>query len=459
MSIYSTFEYFDTLLSHPDIFEIARKDPRYFTRDSKLGLPGLLKFLISRQGYTVANEINHYYSSFELEKSVSKQAIFQAQEKLDYKVFPYINAKLCKYYYQNNDYETFKGYTVVAIDGSVIETPYTEENNEIFGVASGKENYIYTKTSPRISGFYDVCNGIYLDVLIKSYRDSEIPMAYEQMNNIHDILENQKVIYMGDRNYPSTDMFIYYNMKGDKFCYRGKPNFYKKQLKDIERDGWIEVDLDDKWIDRFKIEEVKDYAREHRKFRLRVIKVMKSELRQLKDNEKDEEIIIFTNLDENEWSTKEILLLYGNRWSVETGYDILKNRIEMERVTSEKAELILQELHSQVIVHNLAAMIKKESDKIITHTKKYKYQTNINNLIQLLRANLAKILNMKQKLKTLISEIIKKASKNKEPIRPNRLFERWDVYINKPPTLKYRVDGKRNPKARKMEKGFLRTNR
>ena len=54
MSIYSTFEYFDALLSHPDIFEIARKVPRYFTRDSKLGLTGLLKFLISRQGYTVA---------------------------------------------------------------------------------------------------------------------------------------------------------------------------------------------------------------------------------------------------------------------------------------------------------------------------------------------------------------------------------------------------------------------
>ena len=65
------------------------------------------------------------------------------------------------------------------------------------------------------------------------------------------------------------------------------------------------------------------------------------ELRQLKVNEKDEEIIIFTNLDENEWPTKEVLQLYGNRWSAETGYDILKNKIEMERVTSEKAELIL----------------------------------------------------------------------------------------------------------------------
>ena len=59
MCIYSTFEYFNTLLYHPE----------FFTRDSKLGLPGLLKFLISRQGYTVASEINHYYLSYELEIS------------------------------------------------------------------------------------------------------------------------------------------------------------------------------------------------------------------------------------------------------------------------------------------------------------------------------------------------------------------------------------------------------
>lgn len=174
---------------------------------------------------------------------------------------------------------------------------------------------------------------------------------------------------MADRYYPSTDMFIYYNMNNDKFCYRGKSNFYKKYVKDIERDGWIEFDLDDKWINRFKIEEVRDYAREHKKFGLRVIKIMKSELRKLKDDEKDEQMLLFTNLDDNEWSTKEVILLYGNRWSIETGYDTLKNKLEMERVTSEKADLILQELHSQVIVYNLAAMIKKESDKIITHTE------------------------------------------------------------------------------------------
>ena len=39
-----------------------------------------------------------------------------------------MNSKLFKHYYQNNDYETLKGYTVVAIDGSVGEAPYTDNS-------------------------------------------------------------------------------------------------------------------------------------------------------------------------------------------------------------------------------------------------------------------------------------------------------------------------------------------
>lgn len=61
MSITSIVEYFYSLLSHPDTFNIARKQPNYFIRESKLGLPGLLKFMFSRNGHTVSNEINHYF--------------------------------------------------------------------------------------------------------------------------------------------------------------------------------------------------------------------------------------------------------------------------------------------------------------------------------------------------------------------------------------------------------------
>lgn len=69
---------------------------------------------------------------------------------------------------------------------------------------------------------------------------------------------------------------------------------------------------------------------------LEVIKFMKSEITELKNEENDEIIILFTNLDDKEWSTEEIIILYGNRWAIESGYNTLKNKLEMERVTSEK---------------------------------------------------------------------------------------------------------------------------
>lgn len=456
MSITSIVEYFYSLLSHPDTFDIARKQPNYFIRESKLGLPGLLKFMFSRNGHTVSNEINHYFSGFDaLDKSVSKQAIFQAQEKLSYKVFPYLNHQLCQYYYNNNEYDTIKGYTAVAIDGSTGEAPDTPECIKAFG-DKGLHKHQQRRTNPRISGFYDICNGIYINLSIQSYRKAELPMAYEQMDDVHQLLDKQKRLFLADRNYDASDLFFYFEMNNDFYCFRGKTNFYKKHLQQIEEDGWINVEFDDQWINRFKIDEVREYARKHRKLRIRVIKYKKSEIKKLKKNEEDEEIILFTNLSSDEWPRKEIIVLYGHRWTEETGYDTLKNKLEMERITSEKPELILQEMHSQVLVHNLAAMIKKESDKIVVHTPKYKYQTNINNLIQLLRANLPKLLNQKQKIKELLEKIIKKAAKNKEPIRPNRLYPRWGVYIKLPSPLKFRVDGRRNPSIKKVKNKFLR---
>lgn len=456
MSITSIVEYFYSLLSHPDTFNIARKQPNYFIRESKLGLPGLLKFMFSRNGHTVSNEINHYFSGFDaLDKSVSKQAIFQEQEKLSYKVFPYLNHQLCQYYYNNNEYDTIKGYTAVAIDGSTGEAPDTPECIKAFG-DKGLHKHQQRRTNPRISGFYDICNGIYINLSIQSYRKAELPMAYEQMDDVHQLLDKQKRLFLADRNYDASDLFFYFEMNNDFYCFRGKPNFYKKHLQQIEEDGWINVEFDDQWINRFKIDEVREYARKHRKLRIRVIKYKKSEIKKLKKNEEDEEIILFTNLSSDEWPRKEIIVLYGHRWTEETGYDTLKNKLEMERITSEKPELILQEMHSQVLVHNLAAMIKKESDKIVVHTPKYKYQTNINNLIQLLRANLPKLLNQKQKIKELLEKIIKKAAKNKEPIRPNRLYPRWGVYIKLPSPLKFRVDGRRNPSIKKVKNKFLR---
>lgn len=116
-------------------------------------------------------------------------------------------------------------------------------------------------------------------------------------------------------------------------------------------DSIVEITLDEKWIGRFKIEEVKEKALKDRKIKISVIRFNKSDVIN-RNLDNDEEIILFTNLSQNEFTKEELMELYGKRWRIETGYGILKTKMEFERVTSEKSNIILQDVYSQIIVYN-----------------------------------------------------------------------------------------------------------
>lgn len=447
-------KFFVKKIESNETLKYARMNDKDFIRKSKLGYKTLIKFILSRTGKTTANEINNYYSEIDnLEKSVSKQSIFQAREKLNPYVFRYLNQEMIKHYYESNNINKQKNYITLAIDGTVLEMPLTEERISIFGITQSTKNP--TKTSPRCSGVYDVLNNVYLDFEVNHWKVSEIPMAYEQMKLVKSMLKNEKCIYLADRYYGATDLFLYLESIDHKYCFRGKKNFYKYYLDETKNDEIVHIPLDEKWIKRLKLEEAKELAKENKELIIRVIRFKKSEITQ-KNEDENEEIILFTNLTKDEFSRKEIIDLYGKRWNIETGYGILKTKLELERVTSEKVGIILQDIYSQIIVHNQLAILKNIADKKINSTTKYNYQVNINNLINLFRKWLPIILNKTKILQKIISMIINKIIKNKEPIRKNRLYPRWNAYIDKPVTLKFRVDGKRNPKTHKTKKGYLR---
>ena len=452
-------KHFDKLLRDNETIKKGKVKEQYFTRKSKLGFEELIKFILSRTGKTTSNEINNYYSEIDkLEKSISKQSIFQAREKLNPIVFRYLNQEMIKQYYKKKIFQKEKDYVLLAIDGTVLEMPLNKQTEKAFGLNRSNEKAIYTKTMPRCSGVYDVLNNIYLDLVVNHYTISEIPMAYSQIKIIQEILDKEKCIFLADRYYGATDLFLYIESLGYKYCFRGKKNFYKYYIDDKSKDSIISIPLDEKWINRFKIEEVKVVASKEKKINIRVIKFNKSQVigREL---EKDEEIILFTNLSEEEFSREEIIRMYGKRWKIKTGYGILKTKMELERVTSEKPNLILQDIYSQIIVYNQMSIIKNIADKTINTKGKYKYQININNLVNLYRKWLPKILSNVKLVYSILKNLLNKIIKNKEPIRENRFFKRWNTYINKPPTLKFRVDGKRNPTTHKTTKGYLRISR
>lgn len=447
-------KYFNKIIQNERTLEKARLNDKDFSRRSKLGYENLIKLILSRTGKTTTNEINNYYSELDLlTKSISKQSVFQAREKLNPDVFRYLNNELISYYYKNNKIKKCKNYVTLAIDGTILEMPLNNETSKSFGINTSTK--YTTKTSPRGSGMYDVLNNIYLDFFIQHWQISEIPMAYEQIKITNNLLKGKKCIILADRYYGSTDLFLYFESIGYKYCFRGKKNFYKHYLDETQKDSIVHIPLDEAWIKRLKIEETKTMASTNKELVLRIIRFKKSEITNKKEND-NEEVILFTNLPKEEFSTLEIIELYGLRWRIETGYGVLKTKMELERVTSEKPKIILQDLYSQIIVYNQISILKNISDRKINSSTKYEYQVNINNLIWLYRKWLPKILNKINIIINIIEKIINKIIKNKEPIRKNRLYPRWNVYISKPVTLKFRVDGKRNPKVYKNSKGYLR---
>ena len=64
--------------------------------------------------------------------------------------------------------------------------------------------------------------------------------------------------------------------------------------------------------------------------------------------------VLATNLSKIEFSTKEIKELYHMRWGIETAYETLKSRLQLENFTGTKAILLLQDIYSTIYLSNLA---------------------------------------------------------------------------------------------------------
>jgi hypothetical protein len=63
------------------------------------------------------------------------------------------------------------------------------------------------KATSRSSALYDVTNGIILDFVMRRYKDSEIPIAIEQLGRVIQYLRGRAAIFLADRYYNSVEVF------------------------------------------------------------------------------------------------------------------------------------------------------------------------------------------------------------------------------------------------------------
>ena len=116
-------------------------------------------------------------------------------------------------------------------------------------------------------------------------------------------------------------------------------------------------------------------------------------------------------------------------WGIETAYETLKDRLQMENFTGTKPVLLLQDIYSTIYISNLAEDIIRDAETELDEKEKHgKHKMMVNRTLSIgiVKNDLIYILleTDAQKQDRLFQQIYEDISKNLVPIRPDRHYHR-----------------------------------
>ncbi len=139
-----------------------------------MDFPKLTIFILSGTKKSLQSALFAFSSRFKFENGTySKQAFSKARKKINPSAFFSIFKESVEMFYKYSDYKHYKGYRVMAIDGTKYNLPNNAEMKEIYGYQKA------TNEQPQALGscLYDVLNRIVMDALIAPFNANERILA------------------------------------------------------------------------------------------------------------------------------------------------------------------------------------------------------------------------------------------------------------------------------------------
>lgn len=140
--------------------------------------------------------------------------------------------------------------------------------------------------------------------------------------------------------------------------------------------------------------------------------------------------IIITNLTKSELSYSDSIDLSYKRWGIETKFNELKNRFEIENFSGQKPLIIEQDFYATVLLSNIAAIIANEATENIRKINaskhlKYSYKINKNILIGKLKNTLIEMFLQDDQniFLNLYEKLMYEVQRNTIPIIEGRNFK------------------------------------
>jgi len=408
----NTLEIIKKRINSIDFMKRSRNSDKDFTRNRKLPFSSLILFMINLIKQTLQKELTNFISLISSSKeNITKSAFSQSRKKLKAEAFIDLSDTLVESYYKDDDYKKWNGFRLLAIDGTCLTLPQSNEIIKDFGFAKNNVNPESIIPMATISSYYDLLNGIIIDSQIDQYKISEFMLA---INHLDKASKNDLIIF--DRGYAATWFFIYMNLKNVDYIVRLQRNFLQEFDSFWNSKKMSEI-ITLKRCSEKSTKALKILGIKFESFKIRLVKV-------ILDNG-EIEVLATSLLDEEKYPSTEFKDLYFLRWGIETNYDHLKNNVAIENFTGLSTLSVTQDFFANMFIVNLQSVIindvQNEMDEEKKETK-YEYKINRNLSLGFMKDRVVKILlsnNSKG-----YEELKKLFKLEPVPIRKGRKFER-----------------------------------
>jgi len=346
-------------------------------------------------------------SSQRPERKVTAGAFCRARRKISFEAFIDLGQKLVSFFYQSFPYRRWKGFRLLAIDGSTLRIPHNDATKEFFGVwhpVKGK------KTCPmaRLSILQDLLNRVTVHALMVPKAEGERSLAARHLQAV-----GPGDLLLFDRGYPAFWLFALILSHGCEFLCRMKKN--SALVRDFLRSGKREA-----VVTLTPTPAVTKFCEE------RNIAVNPLKVRVLRFTLKNRvKVVLLTSLiDRRQFPLAELKDLYTRRWAVESVYSHFKCRIEMENFSGKSPAAILQDFHARILTANLAAVMTHPVQALLEeqaqrHPDKPRYQVNFTYALSFMKNNVVAIFIRRSIAKT-IQAVFELLRHSLSIIRPGR---------------------------------------
>jgi hypothetical protein len=410
-----------------DFIKSCRVSEKDFTRNRKLPFKSLILFMLNIIKQTLQKELTHFVSLFGGEKvnSITKSAYCQSRMKLKHTGFIELNDVILKEFYTHCDFKEWNDFIVLGVDGSKLNLPYSGELLKDFGIKLTKAEIM---PQAIISTCYDLLNDIIIDSQIDKGDKGERILALKHIDNLQKI--KHKTLMIFDRGYGALWLMFYLLMRNVDFVMRLKVDF--PEVDSFLKSENISKIINYEECSEKSINQLKRFGLVFHSIKIRLVKVI------LDDG--TIEILATSLLDEKKYPSLIFKDLYFIRWGIETNFDRLKNKIEIENFTGLSTLSVLQDYYANMFILNLQSIIARDVQSEIDENKtksKHKYNVNKNLSLGYMKDRVVNILTSRRQ--DYMDELRDLFKIEPNPIRKGRKFPRNLLHSNR----KYNINQKK----------------